>query len=851
MWRSFARKMSMTARLVVASAFVSSTLILGGCTHGGNQSLPSLGNDNPARNPAVASDGSTVLSCETPQEGCACETEGQIVDCGRVYRRSGSYVSCSTGKRTCKGGLWGDCLGDQISTMSLPRWAPSGRLLDLGSSGPCADNPCDPYCVNYVDNATNLDAAAPLVVRDGGLSTVKGSRTLSQTSCTGLAASPTPQTTTVTSVTPLVTNPSALQFITQLTPFGCVKADVPATWNDSNADISAIDANGNFVVYAPVAAAVNLTAYVATWQASATASVVVDVHDTSQAPSGSPAVFAGSPSGTDTLIILYPYANTVLPPGLAAPVLQWDSGGVPATAVKLSLRYPAIGTPTFNWSSIVAETSPPRAAIPQAVWAGFDQTSKGKDALFSIQREVNGVLYPEQTRTLHFATTPLRGQIYYTEYGRSASNPAPSPAVGGECSTSISSALIRSLDPGGTSSPPDPFAKVAPGGCPVCHSVSADGTTFVTSDRGWGSGGGVSRINADGTFTPIADSPQPPKPGVDSRGFAYAALSPDGNYVLQGGNLWGNTNANGPAGASGSRLSGGNGQGLQGEYFANQTLTGTPQFSQIDQTIAFTWGSVAPDPSLPVDHFSVRWTGKVQPYASETYTFETETDDGVRLWVNGSLLVDKWVDQTDVKNSGTIALSAGVKYDIKLEYYDDTGNALANLRWSSPTTAYGIIPETQLYPPPQQVSTNGLTGTYYDNQTFTAPPTLTRVDKTVNFDWGGGSPDPTIGVDHFSVIWTGSLQAAYSETYTFQTATDDGVSLSVNGVALINYLYDQGANGVCSADSSHSGSIALTAGVKYPVVMKYYEDGGGASAKLYWSSPSTACAVIPQNRLFQ
>jgi hypothetical protein len=811
--------------------------------------LAACGEDGPgfASTANKGADGSTLTtSCVTPNQGCACENEGQVVDCGTVYRRSTDYVSCSMGKRTCNHGTWGACIGDRISTMNLSSAGSTLRTLGLGGSTTCVSDPCDPFCLNYVDNPLGVDGGHTIVLRDGGLSTVKGTRLPSQTTCTGLTASPTPQTVMVTSASPLVTTPSALQFITQLTPMGCVKANVPATWTDSNTDMSAIDSAGNFSVYAPVAATVNLTAYVATWQASATANVVVDINDSSQAPAGTQPVFSQTPEGTDTVTFLYPYANTVFPRGLAAPLVQWDNGGIAAAAVKVSLRYPATGSPTFNWSTIIPESSPPRAALPQAVWAGLDQTAKGQDAVIVIQRDLGGTLYSEQTRTIHFSTTPLRGQIYYTEYDRTASNPLPM-AVGGSCTFSNNGAHIRSLNPSGVATPLDPFATVAPGGCPVCHSVSANGSMFVTSDRSWGSGGGVTRINADGTFTPIADSPQPPRPNVDSRGFAYAAITPDGQYVLQGPNLWGNTKFTGAT--AGGRLSGGNGQGLQGDYFPNTTLSGTPTLSQIDQTVEFGWGATPPDPSLPPSGFSVRWTGKVQPYATETYTFETETQDGVRLWVNGTPLIDQWTSQNDAKNSATITLNAGVKYDIKLEYYVSSGNALAYLRWSSPTTAYDIIPETQLYPPPQPPSANGLTGNYYNNQTWTPPASFTRVDSAVNFDWGTGSPGASINSDHFSVMWTGYVMPEYTETYTFQAITDDGASLTVNGTLLYS-VGDQGPNWVCPADAQHSGTVALTAGQKYPITFKYYEDMFGSVAKLYWSSPSTPCAIIPRNRLF-
>src|SRR5262249_44715265 len=83
-------------------------------------------------------------------------------------------------------------------------------------------------------------------------------------------------------------------------------------------------------------------------------------------------------------------------------------------------------------------------------------------------------------------------------------------------------------------------------------------------------------------------------------------------------------------------------------------------------------------------------------------------------------------------------------------------------------------------PPPVGTGT-GLYGEYYDNIDFTGAK-LTRIDPVVNFDWGGGSPDPSMGPDQFSVRWTGQVQPRLGETYTFHTFTDDGVRLWVNNV---------------------------------------------------------------------
>jgi hypothetical protein len=137
--------------------------------------------------------------------------------------------------------------------------------------------------------------------------------------------------------------------------------------------------------------------------------------------------------------------------------------------------------------------------------------------------------------------------------------------------------------------------------------------------------------------------------------------------------------------------------GLAATYYNSISFSGTA-VPRTDQTINFNWGNGSPDPAIGVDNFSARWTGLVEPLYTETYTFETQTDDGVRLWVNGVLLVDQFKDMGGTKYSGTIDLVAGQKYDIKMDYYEHSGGASAYLRWSSPTQAYQIIPGIRLFP---------------------------------------------------------------------------------------------------------------------------------------------------------
>jgi hypothetical protein len=146
----------------------------------------------------------------------------------------------------------------------------------------------------------------------------------------------------------------------------------------------------------------------------------------------------------------------------------------------------------------------------------------------------------------------------------------------------------------------------------------------------------------------------------------------------------------------------------------------------------------------------------------------------------------------------------------------------------------------------------GLLGQYWSNHVpataFTGPPTLTRTDAVVNFNWGTGAPDPTISTDNFTGRWTGSVQPQFSEPYTFYTTSDDGsrVIFSLNGqlVTNINSWVDQGP-------TEHTGSpLNLLSGQRYNIEIDYYEHTGGAVMSFSWSSPSTAKAIVPTSQLY-
>lgn len=140
------------------------------------------------------------------------------------------------------------------------------------------------------------------------------------------------------------------------------------------------------------------------------------------------------------------------------------------------------------------------------------------------------------------------------------------------------------------------------------------------------------------------------------------------------------------------------GDGLRGDYYNGKNFE-TFFTTRTDSTIDLNWGERRPvaDDRMQKDNFSVRWTGYVEPKYSEEYTFYTQSDDGIRLWVNDNLIVDHWINNSFLQKAGKISLVAGQKYKIKIEYYENGYDAAARLSWSSPSQAKQVIPQSQLY----------------------------------------------------------------------------------------------------------------------------------------------------------
>lgn len=253
--------------------------------------------------------------------------------------------------------------------------------------------------------------------------------------------------------------------------------------------------------------------------------------------------------------------------------------------------------------------------------------------------------------------------------------------------------------------------------------------------------------------------------------------------------------------------------GWRGEYFANPNLVGPPVVVRTDATLDFNWGTGTPAPGIPTDNFSVRWTRTLRLDAGR-YRFVTETDDGVRLYIDNRLLLNQWYRMSPTQHYVEIDLDSGV-HTVRMEYFDATGIALARLWWYRVEVA-----------PTPQTPISGWRGEYFNNRFLVGPPVLVRDDPAINFSWGLGAPAPGLPADDFSVRWTRTLHFEAGQ-YRFYTRTDDGVRLYVDGQLVIDEWRDM-------PPTLFWADVSLSAGA-HTVIMEYYEARGAASAGLSWA----------------
>lgn len=319
--------------------------------------------------------------------------------------------------------------------------------------------------------------------------------------------------------------------------------------------------------------------------------------------------------------------------------------------------------------------------------------------------------------------------------------------------------------------------------------------------------------------------------------------------------------------------------GVLARFFPNIQMEGVPVLRRLS-TVSMNAGSGAPVAGIPADFFGVRIEGLVTPAYSETYTFRTDATGGVRLWVNGRLLVDDWFEHELEQHAGSIRLAADIPASVVVEFFDASALASLRLRWESAHQLLQDIPVSRLQTPmlalPRPLGAHcsddaqcrsaycsvypvgnvtiwnegdsvctpevsegepGVKAEYFSS-VYLYERVTARRENFVSTTWGANAPVPGVPADLWSARWSATLTAPASGTYTLRTSTEDGVRLWLDGALLVDSWFDP------AGGQTHAATVTMSAGSQHNLVMEYFEGYGNARAQLAWSGPGIPLQTI-------
>ncbi len=286
----------------------------------------------------------------------------------------------------------------------------------------------------------------------------------------------------------------------------------------------------------------------------------------------------------------------------------------------------------------------------------------------------------------------------------------------------------------------------------------------------------------------------------------------------------------------------------RGEYYNNTWLGGDPAVVRNDAAINFDWGYGSPAAGVAADNFSARWTRTVSFPTSGNYTFSATVDDGVRVWVDGTLVIDKWFQQSRTTHTGTIYLAAG-NHPVRVEYFEAGGVALCQVSWSgggAPAAQEVIVDDRD----PGFTWGGPASGWYSRNTGFRGHLYWTWNSRTQLQHWGRWTPNlPSAGNWEVYVFiasrYFGSKSARYS-VYHAGGRTDRVINQNNyydQWVSLGTYTFNGGPNEYVYL-SDVTGETYATRFVGFDAV-KFVKRDGGTPPPPPPPPPPSGCAITP------
>jgi len=300
--------------------------------------------------------------------------------------------------------------------------------------------------------------------------------------------------------------------------------------------------------------------------------------------------------------------------------------------------------------------------------------------------------------------------------------------------------------------------------------------------------------------------------------------------------------------------------GLRAEFFAFASevedfpvipADKKPTVQRVDKTIDVDAGDGAWPGTELSEHFYIRWTGKLRIPQDGKYTFFLNSDDGSRLFIGGKQVVDNGGLHAAEEKSEEVELKAG-DHDLKLEFFQNEGEAVCKFSWQPPGKDKEIVPATALLCPALEAAAgkSGLQAEFFalDSALEDFPaipadkkPTVQRVDKTIDVDAGDGAWPGTELSTHFYIRWTGKLRIPQGGKYTFFLNSDDGSRLFIGGKQVVD-------NGGLHAAEEKSEEVELKAG-DHDLKLDFFQNEGEAVCKFSWQPPGKDKEIVPASVL--
>jgi hypothetical protein len=249
----------------------------------------------------------------------------------------------------------------------------------------------------------------------------------------------------------------------------------------------------------------------------------------------------------------------------------------------------------------------------------------------------------------------------------------------------------------------------------------------------------------------------------------------------------------------------------RGEYYDNINLGGEPVLSRDDPALDFNWSSASPGPNLPADNFSARWTRPVEFTEEGDYRFLADVDDGVKLYLDGWLIIDEWNTNPYVLHSGVFAdIKPGV-HTLMVEYFEAAGDAHIKV-WFEKTI----------------VSADKWVGEYYNNPDFRDAPFLVREDDDLDFNWDDDEPASGMSDDNFSVRWQRTVKLDGGDyNFSAQLAEEDRVKIYLDNWLILEENSENGG--------TVTGSFKDVGSGYHTIKVEYQEASGPARIEVNWN----------------